>query len=108
MLYPDGRVSPTQEAQLTMFNGEPAQRARLRGGRQLRRLPAAGEDGVRRRGRCAAQCALTSANSINVGRLLPQMVYYFHAVAQLRAQRGHDIADCLARRAATSATSPPG
>ena len=25
---------------------------------------------------------LTSANSVNVGRLLPQMVYYFHAAAQ--------------------------
>jgi threonine synthase len=25
---------------------------------------------------------LTSANSVNMGRLLPQMVYYFHAVAQ--------------------------
>jgi threonine synthase len=25
---------------------------------------------------------LTSANSVNVGRLLPQMVYYFHAVAE--------------------------
>jgi threonine synthase len=28
---------------------------------------------------------LTSANSVNVGRLLPQSVYYFHAVAQLQA-----------------------
>jgi threonine synthase len=27
---------------------------------------------------------LTSANSVNIGRLLPQMVYYFHAVAQAR------------------------
>jgi threonine synthase len=27
--------------------------------------------------------ALTSANSINIGRLLPQMVYYFYAAAQL-------------------------
>jgi threonine synthase len=27
---------------------------------------------------------MTSANSINMGRLLPQMVYYFHAVAQLQ------------------------
>ena len=27
---------------------------------------------------------LTSANSINVGRLLPQMIYYFQAVAELR------------------------
>src|SRR5205814_2081968 len=26
---------------------------------------------------------LTSANSVNIGRLLPQMVYYFHAVAQI-------------------------
>src|SRR5204862_826236 len=29
---------------------------------------------------------LTSANSVNVGRLLPQSIYYFHAVAQLAAQ----------------------
>ena len=28
---------------------------------------------------------LTSANSINIGRLLPQMIYYFHAVAQLES-----------------------
>src|SRR6185295_4615135 len=27
---------------------------------------------------------LTSANSVNVGRLLPQSVYYFHAFAQLQ------------------------
>ena len=30
-----------------------------------------------------AQCALASANSINVGRLLPQIFYYFFAVSQL-------------------------
>ena len=39
---------------------------------------------------------LTSANSINIGRLLPQMVYYFHAVAQLagaRLRRPHDRVD---------------
>jgi len=29
---------------------------------------------------------LTSANSVNVGRLLPQSVYYFHALAQLAAR----------------------
>ena len=33
--------------------------------------------GLRRRVR------LTSANSVNIGRLLPQMVYYFHAVARV-------------------------
>ena len=48
ILYPDGRVSPTQEAQLTMFNGERSERARATRGRQLRRLPAADEGGVRR------------------------------------------------------------
>ena len=49
ILYPEGRVSPTQEAQLTMFNGDSrVERPRLRRGRQLRRLPAAGEGSVRR------------------------------------------------------------
>jgi threonine synthase len=32
---------------------------------------------------------LTSANSINVGRLLPQMVYYFQALAELRRKAGN-------------------
>ena len=51
VLYPDGRVSPRQEAQLTMFNAERGhERARLRDRRQLRRLPAAGEGRVRRPG----------------------------------------------------------
>jgi threonine synthase len=29
---------------------------------------------------------LTSANSVNIGRLLPQMVYYFHGLAQVGAR----------------------
>ena len=33
-----------------------------------------------------ARMTLTSANSVNVGRLLPQMVYYFHALAELERQ----------------------
>jgi threonine synthase len=41
-----------------------------------------GDAGLRRRVR------LTSANSVNVGRLLPQMVYYFHAIAQLARATG--------------------
>jgi len=82
ILYPDGRVSPTQEAQLTMFNGERANvRAYAVAGSfdDCHRLTrdAFGDAGLRRRMR------LTSANSVNVGRLLPQMVYYFHAVAQI-------------------------
>ena len=63
---------------------------------------------------------LTSANSVNIGRLLPQMVYYFHAVAQLgaqcpglpavRAAEGLPAAQksSCPRPAATSGTSRPG
>ena len=96
ILYPDRRVSPTQEAQLTMFNGERANvRAYAVAGSfdDCHRLTreAFGDADLRKRMR------LTSANSVNVGRLLPQMVYYFHAVAQLTsavqafgpAVRGH-------------------
>jgi threonine synthase len=85
ILYPDGRVSPTQEAQLTTFNGSWT---------NVRAYAVAGSfDDCHRLTRQAfadaplrARMRLTSANSVNVGRLLPQMVYYFHAVAQLRAR----------------------
>ena len=81
ILYPDGRISPTQEAQLTMFNGDRANvRAYAVSGSfdDCHRLTreAFGDADLRRRVR------LTSANSVNVGRLLPQMIYYFHAIAQ--------------------------
>jgi threonine synthase len=81
ILYPDGRVSPTQEAQLTMFNGMRTNvKAYAVAGsfddcHRLTRQAFADAD-LRRRMR------LTSANSVNIGRLLPQMVYYFHATAQ--------------------------
>jgi threonine synthase len=82
VLYPEGRVSPTQEAQLTMFNSEAGNvRAHAVAGSfdDCHRLTreAFGDAGLRQRVR------LTSANSVNVGRLLPQMVYYFHAVAEV-------------------------
>jgi threonine synthase len=84
ILYPDGRVSPTQEAQLTIFNGERSNvRAYAVAGsfddcHRLTREAYANPD-LRRSMR------LTSANSVNVGRLLPQSVYYFHAMAQWQA-----------------------
>ena len=86
ILYPDGRVSPTQEAQLTMFNGERANvRAYAVAGSfdDCHRLTrdAFGDADLRRHMR------LTSANSVNVGRLLPQSIYYFHAAAQIGDRR---------------------
>jgi threonine synthase len=82
VLYPEGRVSPTQEAQLTMFNSESG---------NVRAYAVAGSfDDCHRLTREAFGSAairscvrLTSANSVNIGRLLPQMVYYFHAVGQV-------------------------
>jgi threonine synthase len=87
VLYPDGRVSPTQEAQLTMFNAEAG---------NVRAFAVAGSfDDCHRMTREAFGAAwlrervrLTSANSVNIGRLLPQMVYYFHAVAEMGRRTG--------------------
>ena len=81
ILYPHGRVSPTQEAQLTLFNDQRTNvRAYAVAGSfdDCHRLTrqAFADDDLRKR------MALTSANSVNVGRLLPQSVYYFHAIAQ--------------------------
>jgi threonine synthase len=84
ILYPRGRVSPTQEAQLTMFNSEATNvRAYAADGNfdDCQRLTkAAFADPVLSR-----RANLTSANSINIGRLLPQMIYYVHAIGQLAA-----------------------
>ena len=92
VLYPEGRVSPTQEAQLTMFNSEAGNvRAYAVAGSfdDCHRLTKEvfGDTELRRRVR------LTSANSVNIGRLLPQMVYYFHAVAQIGAHAGRVLPD---------------
>ena len=82
ILYPKGRISPTQEAQLTMFNGMDT---------NVRAYAASGSfDDCQRLTKTAfadpvlsRRANLTSANSINIGRLLPQMIYYVHAVGQL-------------------------
>jgi threonine synthase len=81
ILYPDGRVSPTLEAQLAMFNGERT---------NVRAYAVAGSfDDCHRLTREAfadtdlrTRIQLTSANSVNIGRLLPQSIYYFFAVGQ--------------------------
>ena len=98
ILYPRGRVSPTQEAQLTMFNSEAT---------NVRAYAAAGSfDDCQRLTKAAfadpvlsRRANLTSANSINIGRLLPQMIYYAHAAGQLAAKRMGGAQD---RRAAVA------
>jgi threonine synthase len=88
VLYPEGRVSPQQQAQMAMFNAEPDT--------NVRAYAVAGNfDDCQRLVKAASadrevleRVRVTSANSINIGRLLPQMVYYFHAIAQLGASMG--------------------
>jgi threonine synthase len=84
LLYPKGKVSPLQEQQLTCF-GENVQALAVRGTFDdcQRLVKAAFADS-----HTSAQCSLTSANSINIGRLLPQSVYYATASLELLARTG--------------------
>ena len=93
VLYPKGKVSPIQECQFTTLG---------------KNITAIEVDGVFDDCQALVKSAfmdqelnehmmLTSANSINVARFLPQAFYYFNAVAQLMAQ-GHkpeDIVICV-------------
>jgi threonine synthase len=83
VLYPKGLVSPTQERQLTCWGGN------------VRSLSVSGTfDDCQRLVKAAfvdeqlrASTELSSANSINLGRLLPQGVYY--AATSLAIWRAH-------------------
>ncbi len=78
ILYPQGKVSRIQEQQLTTLDGN------------ITALEIAGTfDDCQRLVKQAFSdnelnrtLFLTSANSINIARLIPQSFYYFHAVAQ--------------------------
>jgi threonine synthase len=75
ILYPDGRVSPRQAHQLGCF-GDNVAAFRVAGSFddcQALVKRALGDPSV------SADLALTSANSISLGRLLPQMAYYAYA-----------------------------
>ena len=65
-------------------DGDRAQRAQYRAGRDLRRLPGDRESVVRRRRACATALALTGINSINFARILAQIPYYFTAARHPR------------------------
>lgn len=79
LLYPSGRVSRLQEQQLTTVGGNVAalEVAGTFDDCQAMVKAAFADAGLRRRRR------LSSANSINIGRLLPQLCYAVHAVGQL-------------------------
>ena len=81
VFFPHGGVSDTQRLQMTTAPGSNVTACAIRGNfddaqtavkKQFREIPHP-VDGV----------SLSSANSINIGRLVPQVVYYFAAYAQL-------------------------
>ena len=90
VLYPKGKVSPIQECQFTTLG---------------KNITAIEVDGVFDDCQALVKAAfmdeelnrhmrLTSANSINVARFLPQAFYYFNAVARLSAL-GHQTSDIV-------------
>lgn len=85
LLYPFGMVSDVQERQLAL--ARPGVRAYAVDGDfdacQRMVKQAFADPDLRRLG-------ITSANSINVGRLLPQMIYYLWGVARLQRDEGVD------------------
>ncbi len=86
VLFPKGLVSPTQQQQLTCW-GENVRSFAVRGtfDECQRLVKEAFLDAALR-----ARFDLSSANSINLGRLLPQMVYYVASSLQLRAATGEN------------------
>ncbi|MCL7987989.1 threonine synthase [Sphingobacterium sp. lm-10] len=87
ILYPKGKVSKVQEQQLTT-NGQNIRAIEVEGtfdDCQALVKQAFNDPEVNK------QMRLTSANSINISRLIPQTFYYFWAYAQLRAQGISDV-----------------
>ena len=87
VLYPKGKVSPIQECQFTTLG---------------RNITAVEVDGVFDDRQALVKSAfmdaelnehmkLTSANSINVARFLPQAFYYFNAVARISKIRNEEL-----------------
>lgn len=80
ILYPSGKVSGLQEKQLTALGGN-VTALEIEGSfddcQRMVKAAFLDED-------IAQVCNLTSANSINISRLIPQMLYYFEAARQFQ------------------------
>lgn len=91
ILYPSGRVSPLQEKQLTTLGGN-ILALEVKGSfddcqRMVKEAFADQE--------LSQRITLTSANSINVGRLIPQSFYYVYAFAQLKDREEDELVFCV-------------
>lgn len=87
ILYPEGRVSPRQAHGLECW-GDNVRTFRVQGTfDDCQRLAkqALSDEALRR------ERPLSSANSISLGRLLPQVAYYAHAALHFHAARGQPL-----------------
>ena len=87
VFYPHGKVSDVQRLQMATQRGENVAVCAIEGNfddaqTQVKRIFA---DAALRERLAEKNVVLSSANSINVGRLVPQVTYYFDAYAQLVA-----------------------
>ena len=95
VFYPHGGVSPIQKAQMETQEGKNVKVCAVRGNfddcqtavkqafEQINKLPQLKK----------ANKSLSSANSINIGRLAPQVVYYFKAYSDLVMQKRLKLGD---------------
>ena len=91
VFYPHGGVSDTQRLQMVTAAGSNVTACAIRGNFDD------AQTGVKKLFReiphPAAGVSLSSANSINIGRLVPQIVYYFSAYAQLLEKGAIKVGD---------------
>ena len=91
VLYPSGKISKIQEKQIATL-GENITAIEVDGNfDDCQKLvkTALGDQDLKR------EIELTTANSINIARLLPQIFYYFRAFAQLPNYQDSDVIVCV-------------
>ena len=91
ILYPSGRVTELQEKQLTTLGGN-VHALEVKGSFDdcQRLAKEAFQDDVLRK-----RLSLTSANSINIGRLIPQAFYYIHAFTRRLTLKEQPTSACV-------------
>ena len=97
VFYPAGKVSDIQRLQMVTQRGSNVAVCGIRGNFDVAQTEVKHifADQALRERLAAAGTVLSSANSINVGRLVPQVVYYFYAYARLASEGAVRVGDAI-------------